>query len=163
MKSVHYTKSQLIAAQLAQQIRDDQAKAQTCLLIISSLQYIARQGLSSGGHNDAEGNLLQLLNLRSNDCSYLKEWILQHQNWMSHDIKNEIFEIMAHIPLRKITENIRVNKYYSIIVDEATDVSFKEQVSICIRHVPTDMGVHKDCLGLFENGSTTAEVFNDHH
>ena len=44
MKWVHYTKSQSVAAELVQQIRDDQAKAQTCLLnIISSLQYIARQ------------------------------------------------------------------------------------------------------------------------
>ena len=159
MKWAHYTKSQSIAAQLAQQFRDDQTKAQTCLLkIISSLQYIARQGLPSRGHNDAEGNFLQLLNLRSKDCSYLKEWILQRQNWTSHDIQNELFEIMAHTVLRKITENVRANKYYSIIVDEATDVSFKEQVSICIRHVSTDMDIHKDFLGLFETGSTTAEV-----
>ena len=77
MKWVHYTKSQSVAVELVQQIRDDQAKAQTCLLnIISSLQYIARQGLPSGGHNDTEGNFLQLLKLRSKDCSYLKEWII---------------------------------------------------------------------------------------
>ena len=34
--------------------------------------------------------------------------------------------------------NIRSNKYYSIIVDEATDVSVEEQVSICICHVAAD-------------------------
>lgn len=33
----------------------------------------------------------------------------------------------------------------------------KEQVSICIRHVSTDMDIYED-LGLFETGSTTAEV-----
>ena len=43
-------------------------------------------------------------------------------------------------------------------MDEATDVSFKEQVSICIRHVSTDMDIHEDFLGLFETASTTAEV-----
>ena len=65
MKWFHYTKSQSVAVELVQQIRDDQAKAQTCLLnIISSLQYIARQGLPSRGHNDTEGNFLQLLKLR---------------------------------------------------------------------------------------------------
>ena len=84
------------------------------------------QGLSSRGHNDTEGNFLQLLKLRSKDCSYLKEWIIQRQNWTSHNIQNEIFEIMAHTVLHKIT-NIRNNKYYSIIVDVATDMSFKEQ------------------------------------
>ena len=112
---------------------------------ISSLQFIARQGLPSRGHNDAEGNFLQLLSLRSSDCTCLKQWILQRQNWTSHDIQNEIFQIMAHTVLRKITESIRSDKYYSIMVDEATDVSFKEQVSICIRHVSTDnMDIHED-------------------
>ena len=137
MKWAHYTKSQSIAAQLAQQFRDDQTKAQTCLLkIISSLQYIAHQGLPSRGHDDAEGNFLQLLNLRSKDCSYLKEWILQRQNWTSHDTQNELFEIMAHTVLRKITENVRANKY-SIIVDEATNVSFKAFVFVMYQLILT--------------------------
>ena len=74
MKWVHYTKSQSVAAQLAQQVRDNQAMAQTCLLkIISLLQFIARQGLPSRGRYDAEGNFLQLLNLRSSDCACLKQ------------------------------------------------------------------------------------------
>ena len=41
------------------------------------------------------------------------------------------------------------------MVDEATYVSFKEQVSICIRHVSTDMDIHEDLLGNFETGTTT--------
>ena len=42
MKWTHYTKSQSIAAQLSQQVSDDQAKAQTCLLkMISTLHFIA--------------------------------------------------------------------------------------------------------------------------
>ena len=76
----------------------------------------------------------------------------------AHDIQNEILENMAHTVLHKITENILSNKYYSTTVDEATDVSFKEQVSICIRHVSADMDIHEDFLGLDEIGSTTAEV-----
>ena len=158
MKWAHYTKSVSISAQLAKQVRDDQEKAQTCLLkMISSLQFIARQGLPSRGHQETEGNFLQLLQLRSEDCSLLKQWISQRQNWTSHDIQNELFEIMAHTVLRKITDSIRANRY-SIMVDEATDVSFKEQVSICIRHVSSDMEIHEDCLGLYETGNTTAEV-----
>ena len=43
-------------------------------------------------------------------------------------------------------------------MDEATDVSFKKQVSICIRHVSADMDIHEDFLGLFETVCTTAEV-----
>ena len=76
MKWVHYTKSQSVAAQLAQQICDDQAKAQTCLLkIISSLQYIARQGLPSRGQRYWR-EFSSATELKK-DCSYLKEWILR--------------------------------------------------------------------------------------
>ena len=39
--------------------------------------------------------------------------------------KTEIFEIMAHTVLRKITENIRFDKYHSIVVDEATDMDIR--------------------------------------
>ena len=59
-------------------------------------------------------------------------------------------EIMAHTVLHKTTEKIHSDKYYSIMVDEATNVSFKEQVSICIHHVSTDMDTHEDFLGRFE-------------
>ena len=30
---------------------------------------------------------------------------------------------------------VKQSKYFTVIVDEATDVSFKEQVSICIRYL----------------------------
>ena len=101
---VHHTKSQSIAAQLAQQARDDQVKAQSCLMkMISCLQFITCQGLPSRGHGDAEGNFLRLLQLCCSDCSFLKEWISQHHNWTSHDIQNEIFEITAHTVLHKLT------------------------------------------------------------
>ena len=50
------------------------------------------------------------------------------------------FEIMANIVLCIITNSVRANRYYSILVDEATDISFKEQVSICIHQ----MDIHED-------------------
>ena len=53
MKWIHYTKLQSIVSQLTRQVRHDQAKAQTCLLkMIFLFQLIARQGLSSTGHDN---------------------------------------------------------------------------------------------------------------
>ena len=92
-----------------------------------------------------------LLYYKCVDCDFLREWIVQRQNWTSHDIQNEIFEIMAHTVLCQVTYKIRAHKYYSIVVDEATDVSFKEQVSICIRHVSDDMEIHENFLGLYDH------------
>jgi hypothetical protein len=66
---------------------------------------------------------------------------------------------MAHSVLRKIANSVIANRFYTIIVDEATDVSFKEQVSVCLRHISQDtLQAHEDFVGVYKTGSTTAET-----
>ena len=124
LKWVHYTKSQPVTAQLSKQVLNDQSQARNCLFkIVSTLRFLARQGLAARGHEEVEGNFLQLLLLRSEDCSDLWGWLQKQGNYTSHDIQNEIFEIMAHSVLRKIASIVQENKYCTIIVDEATDTN----------------------------------------
>ena len=100
--------------------------AQGCLLKINStLRYLARQGLATRGHIESEGNFLQLLQVQSEDSPELSSWLKRRDNWVSHDIQNELFEIMAHSVLKGILNVAKQSKYFTIIVDEATDVSFK--------------------------------------
>ena len=47
---------------------------------------------------------------------------------MSHDIKNEILKIMAHILLRAIINEVSHSKWFAIIADEAIDAALVEQV-----------------------------------
>jgi len=61
--------------------------------------------------------------------------VTKKNNWTSHDIQNETIEITAHSVWRSIVHDVKANKWFSLIVDEATDSSFTEQVSICLRHV----------------------------
>lgn len=42
---------------------------------LSSLRYLLRQGLALRGHDENEGNLVQLLLLRTEDCAGLKGWL----------------------------------------------------------------------------------------
>ena len=44
------------------------------------------------------------------------------------------------------------------IVDETTDVSVKEQVSICLRHVDDEFKVNEDFIGYYETGKTDSET-----
>ena len=160
LKWVHYSKSQSVAVQISQQLLRDQVHAQKCLLkIISTLQYLARQGLAIRGHIENEGNFLQLLQLRCEDSQELRTWLERRNSWLSHDVQNELLEIMGHMVLTSILADIKQNKYYTIILDEATDVSFKEQVSICIRHVSANtLEVCEDFTGLYETENTTSET-----
>ena len=116
LKWVHYTKSQPVTAQLSKQVLNDQSQARNCLFkIVSTLRFLARQGLAARGHEEVEGNFLQLLHLRSKDCSYLSGWLQKHGNYTLHDIQNEIFEIMVHSVLRRIASAVRANKYFTVI------------------------------------------------
>ena len=103
VKWTHYTKSQPVVVQLSQQLQADQARARNCLFkIVSTLKFLARQGLAMRGHEEAEGNFLQMLQVRSEDCPDLVNWLQKRGNWTSHEIQNEIIEIMAHSVLRKM-------------------------------------------------------------
>ena len=58
-----------------QAMAEQKARQQMLLKQISSLKYLLRQGLALRGQDDLEGNLLQLLKLRSDDCTDLTTWI----------------------------------------------------------------------------------------
>lgn len=71
--------------------------------ILSSVRYLARQGLALRGDDDAESNLIQLLQLRAEDNPPLIQWLQRSSGkYTSHENQNERLEIMAHHVLRKI-------------------------------------------------------------
>ena len=60
----------------------------------------------------------------------LMEWLQKKTGkYTSHDIQNEMLKIMALSILRKIAVNLRTTEFYTIMVDECTDISNHEQVS----------------------------------
>ena len=62
---------------------------------------------------------------------------------------------MALAILRKIAANIQKSKF-SILVDETTDQSVKEQVVIVLRWVDEKLEVHEDFIGLYVTDSIIA-------
>ena len=60
----------------------------------------------------------------------LMEWLQKKTGkYTSHDIQNEMLKLMALSILRKIAVNLRTTEFYTIMVDECTDISNHEQVS----------------------------------
>jgi hypothetical protein len=89
-----------IGAQLSAQHLSDQQHHQ-CMLtkLLSSIRFLARQGLPLRGHhediNSLDGNLYKLLLLRGEDCPQLKSWV-HRKECTSPDIINEIIAIMGN-------------------------------------------------------------------
>lgn len=73
---------------------------------LSSLKFLLRQGLAVRGHNEGEGNLMQLLTLQSEDVPDLSLWLLE-KKYLSPDILNEQIRLMADFVLRDLLSEIR--------------------------------------------------------
>ena len=89
---------------------------------LSSLKYMLKQGLAIRGHDDIEGNLLQLLTLKSEDCPELNSWF-RDSKYFSPDISNEQIALMGRRVLKDIVSEGRSATWFAVITNEATDVS----------------------------------------
>lgn len=67
--------------------------------------------------------------------------------------------------LRGISATIQEDRYYSIMADEVTDCSNKEQVVVCFRRVDHQFEAHEEFIGLYQvdsiKSSSIVEVLKD--
>ena len=61
---------------------------------------------------------------------------------------------MAHATLRELCSEIKNGKFYSIMMDETTDISCKEKISFCIRTVNADFSVNEHFMGFYQTDDT---------
>lgn len=136
----------------SEKMKSNMQENRKCLIkIIEILQFLGRQGLAlRGDQSDENSNFMQLLKLRSKDFPKLKEWLeKKSEKYTSHDIQNEILMLMAHQILRDLTDEIR-DSFYATICDEYTDISNKEQLTLCLRWVDELFNINEDFLGFYE-------------
>ena len=157
MMKISLMNSPTIDAQLSCQVKQTQnLHFKLFLIVLSSLKFLL---IAVRGHDEIEGNLMQLLLLRCEDNSKLKVWI-KERKYLSSDIINEIMQIMSNYILRQLLVSIREASMYSLIVDEATDISKKEQLCMCIRWVDKDFEIHEDPVELTNVPKTDAKTLS---
>ena len=150
MKWTAYLKGVNVATQANEAGLEHQNKNRAMLLkILSTLRFLACQGLAIRGHTDESSNFYNLLQLRCEDDENLSKWLKQKTSFVSHDIQNEILTLMAHSVLRSILSRIRDAIYYSIICDEVTDQSRLHQLGVTIRWVDDSFQIHEDFIELY--------------
>ena len=145
---------------LSDKQRKDQERHQLMLLRqLSSLRMLLCRGLAIRGHNEEDGNLLQLLKLRIEDCDDLKRWV-EEKDYLSPSILNEQISLMGNTLLWQILKNIHESKYFAVLADEVRDIGNKGQLCLLIRWVDSALEMHEDFIGLMEVPSTHANVIN---
>ena len=128
------------------------------LLILQNIRFLARQGLPlRGDYNESDSNFTQLLRLRGADHQGIDSWLNKKTNkYTSPDIQNECLQLMAIHILREVSHNIADSHCFSIMADECTDCSNKEQFTINICWVDQHLNAHKEFIGLYQVSTIAA-------
>ena len=102
--------------QLSHQLLIDQKHRREMLMkVLTSLRFLLHQGLATRGHREEDSNLIQLLKCQAEDIHGLECWI-KDGRYLSHDIINELIEMMAHQLLRTILGDIKSAKWFALIL-----------------------------------------------
>ena len=62
-------------------------------------------------------------------------------------MQNEMLKLMARYVLEDIAASLYSSPFYSIMADETTDSSNREQVVICFRWVDNSLNAHEEFIG----------------
>ena len=100
------------------------------------------------------GDLVLAEHLRS--CS-------KNASYISKTTQNEIIFSCGKFVSEKIISEVKRNKFFSIICDEASDSSHKEQMSIVLRFVDDDFNIREDFIAFVHcneglSGASLAKV-----
>ena len=93
----------------------------------------------------------------SSDYSELKSYN-DDGKYLSHEVINELVSLMAMYVLKTILLDIKNVRIYSLIPDEVTDISHKEQVWITFRWVKSDFEIHENTIELIHVPKTDSET-----
>ena len=115
---------------------------------------------------EEDSNFKQLLKLRGTDDPRIFEWLTKKTDkYTSGDIQNEMLKIMALKVTRDVAECLHNSDFFTIMVDETTDSSNREQVVICFRWVDNSCEVHEEFVGLYLvssiDAATLVQVIKD--
>ena len=86
----------------------------------------------------------------------------RNATYRSKFIQNQIIDTLAVCIKDKIIGDIKKTKYFSIMGDEASDISNKEQMSIVIRYLTEDMTIKEKFLEFVhcDEGTSGAALAN---
>ena len=153
-----------ITEHFCKQISSDKRDNRQCLLkIISNVSYLARQGLAFRGDGDeTNSNFMQLLRLHQDEDPRIKKWIEKKTDkYIAHDMQDKMIKTMATAVLTELGKGILSSEFFTVMCDECTNSSNREQLSVCIRWVDSELEPHEDFIGLYKmDGVCASDIVN---
>lgn len=135
-----------ISKQRLQQVEENRERLRP---IVEAIIFLGRQNIPFRGHRDDgyfdeeggpenEGNFRELLRLKiaSGDIKLQAHLASSSSRatYIGKNTQNALISCCGDEIMNTILENVRNQKYYSVIFDETTDVSHTEQLSLSLRY-----------------------------
>ncbi|KAL4091727.1 hypothetical protein QTP88_026374 [Uroleucon formosanum] len=135
--------------------------------------------ISLRGHRDSEvidlnehsstenqGNFRELIKFRIDSGDNVLKNHLETTNknatYLSPLIQNEIISICNKLNLEHLVANVNKSKSFTILADETTDVSNKEQITLCVRYVDLNANkIGEDFLQFIEIQNMSGKGLSD--
>ncbi|GFY95342.1 dihydroxyacetone kinase [Actinidia rufa] len=131
---------------------------------IDCVRFLLRQGLAFRGHDESEssssqGNFLELLKFLAEHNEDVKSVALnnarQNLKLVAPKIQKDIVSVAASETINVIIKDLG-DALFSILIDEARDISIKEQMAFVIRYVNKEGHVIERFLGIEHVTNTSA-------
>ncbi|KAL7149365.1 hypothetical protein ABFS83_05G035300 [Erythranthe nasuta] len=129
-----------------------------------AIRYLLRQGLALRGHDESneslnKGNFVELIKVMAEDNDEINRVVLDNSPgnciMKAPNIQNQIISSFAHFVLKAILCDIG-DDFFALLVDEARDVSIKEQMAVALRYVNGEGKIIESFIGVVHVPNTTA-------
>jgi len=171
LKSTYVAPERAIDNQLKKIRAEEIAKNRTVIKhIASAIHLCGKQCIALRGHRDdrtsdpccKQGNFLAILNysIQCGNTALAAHFNEASKNaiYTSKTIQNQIIDIIGDNIRDRILGEIKEAKYYSVLCDEVTDVSNKEQVSMVLRFVDSKNSIREEFLDFICTERVTGEI-----
>ena len=122
------------------------------IVIIRCVLYLVKQRLPLRGHRDDsehnkqpyinsgnfQGRIKLIYETGNSDLKNVIENVPKNATYRSKTIQNQIINVAADKVKSEIIGEIKKSKFFSILADETSDVSNKEQMSLVLRYLDSN-------------------------
>lgn len=133
--------------------------------IVSGIKYLAEHNIAFRGSNcklyePNNGNFLGLIEMMATFDPVMQEHLRRirsseiHDHYLGANIQNELIKLLSEKVKDKNITDIKIAKYFSVLLDCTPDLSHQEQLSLVIRFVKIENNV---AATKNENGGVSVE------
>lgn len=141
--------------------------------VVSVLKKLSSRGLAFRGDDEVfgsehNGNFMMCLELIAEYDPFLSAHIARYGNpgsgktsYLSPVVCNELIKIMGDKVVSNIVEDVKMCKYYSVIVDSSPDITHNDQLAFIVRYVNEKGKANERFITFLKNPGHTGENLAD--